>query len=198
MPQDLDKTGSRSYCSFVPQHLSPQMTSLQQNGSSFSEEELDSHCRKVLDVMKEELYDLALLRMKESFGNNPPTQMKVSKTLQMFSEELRIPVETILNNPMVFLGQNHRMVLEFWEYADKLNDYDYDKLLVWYLTLMDKKPRMLKSLEQNAMEAADKVVGYMIRGVAWRAAKRIFISLATLELIADLPKKTMFEQVMNP
>jgi hypothetical protein len=110
--------------------------------------------------------------------------MKISKTHQKFSKELKEP--RALTNPEDYLGPNWEDVINFWMYFDTLSKDEIDKMEDRYWDL-DEDVRVYAWLA--AYHAAIEVVGEEVQSDAWFAASVVtdggsVFTCATEELLA--------------
>jgi hypothetical protein len=120
--------------------------------------------------------------------------MKISKTHQKFSKELKEP--RALTNPEDFLGPNWKDVINFWLYVDTLSWDQKRKISDRYWTL-DEDVR--SSAYDASWDAAKDVVGCVVVNSTWHAAINVaswyIFGYATDELIAH---HKLLEQGKSP
>jgi hypothetical protein len=110
--------------------------------------------------------------------------MKISNPHQLFSVHLKQP--RALTNPEDFLGPNWEDVINFWLYADTLNQGEIIKTngRYWALNVVIRE-----SAVRAAVVAANEVVGVGIRHAALYVARDVtdcwIFGYATYELIAS-------------
>jgi hypothetical protein len=110
--------------------------------------------------------------------------MKISKTQQRFSEELKEPRS--LTNPEDYLGPNWQDVINFWLYVDGLSYEEKYKMNKCYWAL-DRDVRIGACC--SSRDAAKEVVGKKVRDASWYATYDVsdwyIFQYATNELIAQ-------------
>jgi hypothetical protein len=124
------------------------------------------------------------MTLTQKIDNDHVLLMKISKTHQMFSEDLKDP--RALTNPEDYLGPNWRDVINFWLYIDGLTEEEMDKMNNRYCSLSED---VLDSAHLSAQSSAEEVVGQHVEDVAWSAAWDVtdwgsVFAYATEELLA--------------